>query len=240
MIKTWEELKYWSTGEYDVVMERLEDLEKSGVRVNPARKDVFKALKATPLERVKVCFIGQDPYPEHLMATGIAFHTPSPRIPSSLQTLFKEYQSDLKLPPPKTGNLLPWCEQGVLLWNAIPSCEEGKSLSHDWEEYSWLTKEIVEVLSQRSVLFVSFGAVARRYTDVISRDLSDVLNYDHPSPRGQLFGNRPIRGSRLFSRINSVLVQEMSLDPINWRLDHVHNDGHNETREIQTGPAVLV
>src|SRR5690348_8464737 len=102
MISHWDELTYWNTGEWDVVQERLDDLEKAHVSYNPKREDLFRALDLTPFETVRVCILGQDPYPTSKHATGLAFSIPKTikPYPATLHSIFQEYSSDLSLPTP--------------------------------------------------------------------------------------------------------------------------------------------
>jgi uracil-DNA glycosylase len=131
--------------------------------------------------------------------------------------IFKEYTSDLHYPSPSKGDLMPWCKQGVLLWNVIPSCTRGKSLSHRWGEWEYLTKEILERLSERSVVFVALGAVAREHLRYVKRDECPVVEASHPSPRGNKYGRIPFLGSRIFTTTNAHLC-DIGEQPVDWRL----------------------
>src|ERR1700678_4389429 len=157
MIFPWK-LDYWQSGEWQVANERLKELEKAGIPFNPSRGELFRVLRLLPAGEVKVCIIGQDPYPDPALATGIPFSIPAgigpSSFPKSLSNIFKEYVADLKYPFPNGGDLTGWVLQGVLLWNAIPTCRSGASLSHDWpgEEWAPLTREIVGILSGRGIV----------------------------------------------------------------------------------------
>lgn len=218
MAQPWN-LDFYKSGEYQVVLERLDDLTKKQVRYCPDRKNLFKALAATKLEDVKVCLLGQDPYPNKRYATGLAFSIPadSDAYPPTLQCILDEYVDDLHYPYPETGDLSPWTERGVLLWNTIPSCEAGKSLSHRWEEWEWCTKEILLKLQERGdVVFAALGSVAR---EALLKHVSDapMVITGHPSPRGNKFSNNPFKGSRFFTTVNVELVR-LGLTPVDWRL----------------------
>jgi uracil-DNA glycosylase len=223
MIYPWK-LNYWQTGEWQVVNERLQDMAKSHKSFNPSRSELFASLRAIPDRDVKVAIFGQDPYPTRRFATGLAFSIPGHigpgDFPPTLRTILKEYSTDLGLPYPSHGSLVRWAEQGVLLWNAIPTCQTGKSLSHDWDEYSYLTKEITQKLSKKGIVFAFLGAVAKRYLEGVDLTKNEVIITSHPSPRGVRFSNNPFEGSRLFSTINDKLVSQ-GLDPIDWRLPDV-------------------
>jgi len=214
----WPHLEYWNSGEWQVVEERLHDLEKQHIPYNPGRSRLFAALDAIKFDDVRVAIIGQDPYPQAKFATGVAFSIPTDlkEYPSSLVNIFTEYTNDLHYDYPKTGDLTPWCANGVVLWNAVPSCLAGRPASHRWLEWEFLTKEIVEKLNERGIVFILLGAIARefkKYTD----DRSAVIEASHPSPLGVLSKKTPFFGSRIFTTANSKLV-EQGLDPINWRI----------------------
>lgn len=217
-------LDYWKSGEYQAVREKLDAEVAKGFRINPERKNIFRSLALCPESKVKCVIIGQDPYPDHRFATGVAFSIPSSftrlEWPPTLTTFLTEWGDDLGYTLPDNGNLEEWCSQGVLLWNAIPSCRAGTSLSHDWEgrEWDYLTSEIVSRLSKKGLAFAFLGGVARRFTDAtILDERSKAIVTSHPSPRGSRSSNNPFIGSRLFSQLNYNLHQ-LGLEPIDWRL----------------------
>ena len=230
-IKGWD-LNFFNSGEWQVCDERLKDLEKASHKIrtdlydpgdgyNPGRSGLFKALRATPYRDVQVAIIGQDPYPDKRFATGLAFSIPDgfqqSEWPPTLTTLLKEYSTDLHRPIPSQGVLDRWAERGVLLWNAFPSCLPGKSLSHDWEEWTYLTREIVTKLSERGVVFALLGQVARSYSEYIPLSNNRVVCTSHPSLRASRASRSPFVGSRLFSTINANL-NDIALKPIDWDL----------------------
>lgn len=228
MKQPWPDLEFWQCGEWDVIQERLDDLDKLGVHevqmYNPKRKDLFKALRLTKFEDVKVMVCGQDPYPDPEFATGLAFSIPpiirpNATIPVTLANIFTEYSSDLHYPYPKNGDLTKWCEQGVLLWNVVPSCATRRSLSHNWNEWTYLTLEIIEKLNSRGIVFVFLGGVAREYVKYV-KDPSMYLEFSHPSPRASKSSRNPFLGSRMFTKTNA-LVTEQGFEPIDWCLNHV-------------------
>ena len=221
MFETWDDLDYWSSGEWQVVQERLDDMEKGHESFNPSRELLFSAMDACPFVNCRAAILGQDPYPDHNLATGIAFDVGNfnGTLPNTLSAIFNEYEADLKLPRPKTGNLSQWCSSGVFLWNVIPTCAEGKSLSHEsWTEWEYLTQEIIQRLGDKGIVFAFLGGRARDYAPMV-RDLPNcrVIETSHPSPRASRTGKNPFIGSRLFSTINAKLV-ELKKEPIDWRL----------------------
>lgn len=213
----YKDLGYFKSGEWQVVEERLKDLKG---KYCPGKANLFKCFELTPLDETKVAFIGQDPYPNPTNAMGLAFSVPpgTHPFPQTLQTIFKEYCRDLHYEMPKDGDLTKWAKQGVLLYNAYPSCGIGKSMSHRWSEWEILTKELIKYLSAKGVVFVFVGAEARKYITEDLYENSDVIVTSHPSPRGQLNTRMPFVGSRLFTTINEKL-KSVGETPIDWNLD---------------------
>jgi len=216
------QLKFWDSGEWQVCKERLRDLEIANGRWNPGGiLALTSPLRALHPDDVRVCIIGQDPYPDPRYATGTAFSIPasfpSGEYPITLRQIFMEYSKDLRYPTPTSGDLSKWTNQGVLLWNAIPTCEAGKSLSHDWDEYAYLTKEIIQRLAERPTVFCLLGSVARRYLESIPVATCPTICTSHPSPRGSLNSKTPFVGSRIFTTINDLLVK-CGKETIDWRL----------------------
>lgn len=218
MIETWEDLAFWRSeirdglfySDWVNVQEKLNEMDKKGVKYCPRREDLFKALDVCEYSSVRVCLVGQDPYPNPGHACGIAFSVlPTlSKLPASLKNIFKVYKQDLHYPDPLNGDLTPWCKQGVLLWNSYPTCEEFKPGSHRWQEWATLTREIIEQLSEKEVVFVFLGAVAREFSQFATGN--HIIETSHPSPLGFEKG---FSTSRLFSSINARLKE-----PIDWKL----------------------
>lgn len=220
----WSELVFWKSGEFQAIRERINDLVAEGATINPDRKAWFSALARTPRASVKVVLLGQDPYPNKAFATGYAFSVPETipvaECPPTLLNILKEYGDDLGYPAPKSGDLRAWSDRGVLLYNAIPTCTAGRSLSHDWSEWTYLTSEILTKLSAQGVVFVLMGRRAAAYDRYIDDTKSKVIYTSHPSPLAYVGGKTPknsFLGSRVFTTVNSKL-HELGKEPVDWRL----------------------
>lgn len=225
-IKGWE-LDFFQSGEWQVCDERLKDLEKVYRPIglegyNPGRTRLFNSLRATPENEVRVAIIGQDPYPDRNHATGLPFSVPDSigvaDWPPTLRNILNEYAKDLGRPLPSSGSLERWSQRGVLLWNTFPSCGTNQSLSHNWDEWTYLTREILRRLAKKGIVFAFLGQVARRNIDCIPDTSNHIVCTSHPSPRGSHIGRNPFIGSRLFSTINDKL-NDLALPPIDWTLD---------------------
>lgn len=220
MINTWDELDFWQSKEWQDAQEKLDGLDADHKLYNPSRIDLWAALDVCPLERTKVAILGQDPYPSHDHAMGLAFSVPKgiKALPQTALSILSEYSSDLGLEKPAHCDLRPWARQGVLLWNVSPTCEAFPYKSHgDWPEWFILTREIVRTLSERKIVFCFLGAKAREFIPFVDEKTNFIIETAHPSLRAALRSHKPFQGSRIFSRINMHLC-EKGLFPINWRL----------------------
>lgn len=215
--KSWP-LKFWKSGEYQVIKEKLHECRDDRTLRDlycPGRFNLFRELSLLRPEQVKVVIVGQDPYPDALLATGIAFSIPRSvkTFPRSLVNIFKEYSDDLGYPTPKHGDLSRWVKEGVLLWNAFPTCAIGRPASHRWCEYEYLTREIIHYLDDQKPVFVFLGRMAQAFAGECSEP-ERTISTSHPSPLG---AHKGFLGSRIFSRTNDILAN-IGKKPINWRL----------------------
>lgn len=189
--------------------------------VYPPREDLFTALRLTPPEAVRCVILGQDPYPGEGQAHGLAFSVrPGVALPRSLRNIYRELETDLGLPCPDTGSLIPWAEQGVLLLNSTLTVYAGQANSHqNWGWEAFTTGLLAALAAQpRPMAFVLWGNYARKKGEQARVGESGyprlVLCAPHPSP---LSASRGFFGSRPFSRVNDFLTAQGET-PICWAL----------------------
>lgn len=185
--------------------------------VYPAHGDVFAALHLTPRSATKVVILGQDPYHGPGQAHGLAFSVqPGVPPPPSLRNIFAELQADLGIAPPSSGSLEPWARQGVLLLNTTLTVRGGASASHQGKGWEVFTDEVIKAVDAKPerVVFLLWGASARRKRSLVDTTRHIVLESPHPSP---LSASSGFFGSRPFSRANAALV-EAGREPVDWRL----------------------
>lgn len=193
----------------------LREENASGRGYLPAGNDVLRAF-TYPFDEVKVIIVGQDPYPTPGHAMGLSFSTaPGVRpLPRSLVNIFKEYSSDLGLPMPEDGDLTPWSEQGVALFNRVLSVQPGKAGSHRGKGWEEVTEHALRALSGRGkpLVAILWGRDAQN-TQKFLGDTACICS-PHPSP---LSAARGFFGSKPFSHANELLVQQ-GAEPVNWQL----------------------
>jgi uracil-DNA glycosylase len=198
-------------------LEAFVEEERREYRVYPSEEDLFSAFRLTPYDEVKVLLLGQDPYHRPGQAHGLAFSVkPGVKPPPSLVNVFTELRSDLGLPKPKDGSLIPWAKQGVLLLNAVLTVREGEPNAHEGRGWETFTDAVIQKVSDKPepVVFILWGSYARKKEKLIDTARHFVLKGPHPSP---LSAKRGFFGSRPFSRTNEELVAR-GREPINWSL----------------------
>lgn len=194
--------------------------EAAGKTIYPPRGSRLAALELTPLDKVRVVILGQDPYHGPGQAHGLAFSVPHGiRVPPSLVNIYKELQSDLGIPPATHGNLENWARQGVLLLNNALTVEAGQAGSHQmkgWEEFTDAAVAAVAARAEPTV-FILWGSHAQKKAARVPRLMHGphlVLRSPHPSP---LSAHAGFFGSKPFSKANAFL-EAHGRGTIDWRV----------------------
>lgn len=188
--------------------------------VFPRGGEYFRALDLTPLDRVKVVILGQDPYHGAGQAHGLCFSVrPGVRPPPSLGNIFKELHADLGIARPRHGFLESWAEQGVLLLNSVLTVEEGKAGSHQGKGWERFTDAVIRLVNDMPgpKVFLLWGAYAQKKAAFVDTSRHLVLKSVHPSP---LSAHRGFLGCRHFSQANAFL-ESKGLKPIDWSLPEI-------------------
>ena len=194
--------------------------EYSKAVVYPNSDDIFNAFLLTPLERVKVVILGQDPYHEPGQAHGLCFSVkPGVDIPPSLVNIYKELETDLNCKIPNNGYLNKWAEQGVFLLNTVLTVRCHAANSHKgigWEEF---TDAVIEVLNKqdRPIVYMLWGKPAQTKAAMLNNSKHLVLCAPHPSP---LSAYRGFFGCKHFSIANDFLSKN-GIEPIDWQIPDI-------------------
>ena len=216
MMTTWNKiLKEEMQKDYYQELQAFVQKRREEVSVFPEEKNVFRALELTPFESVKVVILGQDPYHGFGQAHGLSFSVQKGiPLPPSLRNIYKELQEDLGGELPTEGDLSHWAKQGVLLLNTVLTVEEGNANSHKGMGWERLTNRLIESLNELNhpVIFILWGKPAQDKEKLITNPSHVILKSPHPSP---LSAYRGFFGSKPFSRINDILIQQGQI-PIRW------------------------
>ncbi len=181
----------------------------------PTGPRVLRAFQQ-PFADVRVLVVGQDPYPTPGHAVGLSFSVSAETrpIPASLRNIFQEYQDDLALPAPSSGDLSPWAERGVCLLNRSLTVEPGNANAHQGKGWEPVTEQAIRALAARGgpLVAILWGRNARNLKPLLGE--LPAVESAHPSPlsaRNGFFGSKP------FSRANALL-EEQGAAPVDWRL----------------------
>ncbi len=194
--------------------------EAAGKRIYPPRGTRLAALALTPLDRVRVVILGQDPYHGPGQAHGLSFSVQKGvRVPPSLVNIYKELHADLGLPIPDHGNLTHWAEQGVLLLNASLTVEDGQPASHSKLGWEVITDAVVAAVAAKPepCVFLLWGSHARRKAERVPGLIGGhhlVLTAPHPSP---LSAHSGWFGCRHFSKANAFL-EAKGRGAVDWQV----------------------
>ena len=210
--------------------EFLDDEFQNNKKVFPPKDLIFNAFEKTPVDKVKVVIVGQDPYHNDDQAMGLAFSVPreTTKIPPSLKNIFKELEEDtrearergdeeVEFTIPAHGDLTKWAEQGVLLLNTSLTVRAHEANSHSGKGWETFTDRAIEQLSQNTenVVFLLWGKNATSKERLIAEGHNHfILKCAHPSP---LSASRGFFGCRHFSQTNEFL-REVGRETIDWRL----------------------
>jgi len=186
--------------------------------IYPYFPNIFNALKYTDYDDVKVVILGQDPYHGTGEAHGLSFSVlEGVTKPPSLRNIFKELKADLDIDEPKSGNLVAWTKEGVMLLNSVLTVEKDKPASHQNRGWETFTDEVIRKINEREkpVVFLLWGSFAKSKKELITNKNHYIIESAHPSP---FSANKGFFGTKPFSRANEFLKQN-SQNEVNWKID---------------------
>ncbi|KAH3745948.1 uracilDNA glycosylase [Pelomyxa schiedti] len=203
--------------EYFYELMKFVQQERHSKVIFPPAKDVWNAFECTPFDQVRVVIIGQDPYINAGQAHGLCFSVKrGVAVPPSLKRMYEELKRSIPtFRAPNHGCLESWARQGVFMINATLTVESGKANSHKDSEWSTFTDEVVQVLNERkkNVIYLLWGAFAKKKGARINKQTNHILVANHPSPQcGTKFMN-----CNHFVKTNEIL-ESLGEKPIDWQL----------------------
>ena len=184
--------------------------------IYPPADDIFNAFHFTPLSKVKVLILGQDPYHNEHQAHGLSFSVPPDQkdIPPSLQNIYKELNEDLGCKIPNNGYLKEWADQGVLMLNTVLTVRAHQANSHQGKGWEQFTDAVIQAVNEQdrpivqityflhddrksggsyekligSVRHVDEGEMKVVFADGTKLDIADICGID-----GEIFENIELR-----------------------------------------------
>ncbi|MDR2889683.1 MAG: uracil-DNA glycosylase [Lachnospiraceae bacterium] len=189
--------------------------------IYPPADDIFNAFHFTPLNKVKVLLLGQDPYHNEGQAHGLSFSVlPEHReLPPSLVNIYKELETDLGCYVPNNGHLKKWADQGVLLLNTVLTVRAHQANSHQGKGWELFTDAIIRAVNaqDRPIVCFLWGRPAQGKAPMLNNPHHLVLKAPHPSP---LSAYRGFFGCRHFSQANEFLVKNKEA-AIDWQIENI-------------------
>lgn len=186
----------------------------------PPSDDIFNALKYTPIDKVKVVLLGQDPYHEPGQAHGLSFSVkPGVKTPPSLINMYKEIRDEYGYDIPNNGYLVKWAEQGVLLMNTVLTVRNGAANSHKGKGWENFTDAVIKAVNEqdRPIVYFLWGGNARSKKALITNPKHLVLETVHPSPLSAYNG---FFGCNHFKMANDFL-EKNGINPIDWKIENI-------------------
>ncbi|GAB6160196.1 uracil-DNA glycosylase [Howardella ureilytica] len=190
------------------------------IPIYPPKKDILNALRTTPLDKVKVVILGQDPYHNEGQAHGLSFSVnKGVAVPPSLVNIYHELQEDVGCYIPNNGDLTKWAKQGVLLLNTVLTVRAHEPFSHKGIGWERFTDSIIKILdeSDRPICFMLWGSPAKKKMSMLTNKNHLVLTASHPSPMSSYRG---FFGCKHFSKANEYLISHGE-EPIDWQIENI-------------------
>jgi uracil-DNA glycosylase len=183
----------------------------------PEPENIFRAFRETSFKDLKVIILGQDCYPNG-EATGIAFDVKKnkhSKTPPSFDKIAEAYNDSFPTsfnPDMLVGNLLPWCNQGVLLLNSALTVQRNKPGVHSkyWEPF--IVNLLKELKKDQSLIFISIGAIALKNFKSAGIN-KNCITLEHPD--FAVRQNRLWKYDNFFELVNNCLI-EMNKKEIEW------------------------
>lgn len=176
--------------------------------IMPDYKDIFRAFHLCPYNDLKVVFIGQDPYPQKGVATGILFgNRPGKKEVSPSLEIIKEACIDYTIPHPPIqfdNTLESWAKQGILMINSALTTIEDKPGCHFTIWKPFMSKLLTNLgYMHFGLIYVLFGNQAQLLKPYINKEYNDIIEEKHPAYYAR---TKTRMSSDLFKFINRVLM----------------------------------
>lgn len=207
--------------ELSVVLGKLQGIDPELLCPSPG--NIFRAFKLCPYKELRVVFLGQDPYPQKGVATGVLFgnkkRTPEDKLSPSLEVI-KECCINYEIPhgPIEFDNTLEsWAEQGILMINSALTCKVNEIGSHVmmWRKF---IATLLKNLSYREtgIIYVLFGRQAQTFEPYIDSKYNHIIKVEHPAYFARA---NKIMPYSVFTDVNKLL-QDQYGETIKWYTEY--------------------
>jgi uracil-DNA glycosylase len=170
----------------------------------PAQSDVFRAFKLCSLKDLKIVMLGQDPYPQKGVATGVLFgnrrEVSNDDLSPSLNVI-KEAIIDFEIPHNNIifdQTLESWAKQGILMINSALTVEVNKIGSHVMLWRHFIAKLLKNLSNyDTAIVYVLFGKQASTFKPYIDSKFNHIIEIEHPA---------------YFARTNTKMPHQLFID----------------------------
>jgi len=212
--KSWEGL-FSDLEEFNGIIETLKEHMrfKDYTRFIPERNNLYRALELTPVDKVRVVILGQDPYHQkcdcgkHDRAQGLSFSVAKcDSIPVSLKNIFKEIKSCYpNITMPDHGDLTNWAKQGVLLLNTALTVQPDEPGSHGKVWYSIIQKiaNMIKIHNPKCI-YLLWGKEAQSFSTFLP---GNAIKMESSHPSG-FSCHRGFLGCGHFKKVNDILCKK--------------------------------
>lgn len=175
----------------------------------PSLPNIFKAFNLCDYNNLKVVALGQDPYPQKGVATGILFgnnaDTQDNNISPSLKVI-KECVINFEIPHniiTFDNTLESWAKQGMLMLNSALTCNVGAPGSHINKWRPFISKMLRNLSKERTgLVYMLFGNQAKTFKPYINATYNDIIEVEHPAYFTRTNTKMPYR---VFKEMNNTL-----------------------------------
>lgn len=200
------------------IMQNLRGL-YAAKKICPEQCDIFKAFRLCPYNSLKAVFVGQDPYPQKGVATGILFGNRAEVEESELSpslNIVKEAAINFGVPHyciTFDQTLESWARQGILMINSALTVEMNKVGSHTMMWRPFISK-LLRNISENNLagVYVLFGKQAQTFKPYINSKSNFIIEVEHPAYFARNGTKMP---HQLFADVSNK-VKEIYGVPIDW------------------------
>jgi uracil-DNA glycosylase len=204
------------SSEFTDILSELYRQSVNNKRFTPTLKQLFRAFEECPYDKLKVVFIGQDPYPQLGVADGISFSCSNTgKLQPSLKYIFAEIERTVyqEYPSYQDPDLSRWSRQGILMLNTALTVEVGKIGSH-YDIWKPFTAYLLDWLNNYNpgLVYVYMGKKAEEWSQLTS-DNNHKFTVKHPASAA--YSGSKWDSNDIFNKVSKI-VKDAYGESITW------------------------